>query len=61
MVVRAFVGLFEVESLVVANKCVVNIFKQAEAKGESFINAEADRLKESVERALFDAFKIALR
>jgi glycyl-tRNA synthetase beta chain len=53
--VRAFGKLPEAESLAAANKRVVNILKQAEAKGESFSNAERDKLKESAEQALFDA------
>lgn len=56
--VRAFNALPEAQSLAAANKRVVNILKQAEAKGESFINAEADKLQEPAERALFDALKI---
>lgn len=55
--VRAFIDLPEAQSLSTANKRVVNILKQAEAKGESFINAEADLLKEPAERALFDALR----
>jgi len=57
--VRAFAGLPEAASLAAANKRVANILKQAEAKGESFVNAEADKLKEPAERALFDALKTA--
>ena len=57
--VRAFAGLPEAESLAAANKRVANILKQAEAKGESFINAEPDKLKEPEERALFEALKKA--
>ena len=56
---RAFAGLPEAESLAAANKRVANILKQAEAKGESFVNAEADKLKEPAERVLFDALKTA--
>jgi glycyl-tRNA synthetase beta chain len=59
--VRAFAGLPEAASLAAANKRVANILKQAEAKGESFANAEADGLKEPAERALFDALKTASR
>jgi len=59
--VRVFAGLPEAESLAAANKRVANILKQAEAKGESFANAEADWLKEPAERALFDALKKASR
>lgn len=55
--VRAFAGLPEAESLAAANKRVVNILKQAEAKGESFINAEAGMLREPAERALFEALR----
>ncbi len=59
--VRAFAGLSEAESLAAANKRVANILRQAEAKGESFVHAEAGKLKEPAERALFDALKIASR
>jgi glycyl-tRNA synthetase beta chain len=34
---------------------VVNILKQAKAKGESFVDAEVTHLKEPAERALFEA------
>ncbi|HKC42835.1 MAG TPA: glycine--tRNA ligase subunit beta [Burkholderiales bacterium] len=57
--VRAFADLPEAESLAAANKRVVNILKQAAAKGESFQNATAKMLKEPGERALFDALKTA--
>jgi len=57
--VRAFADLPEAESLAAANKRVVNILKQAAAKGESFQNATAKMLKEPGERALFDALKAA--
>jgi glycyl-tRNA synthetase beta chain len=56
--VREFNALPEAQSLAAANKRVVNILKQAEANGESFVNAEADKLQEPAERALFDALKI---
>ncbi len=59
--VRAFASLPEAASLAAANKRVANILKQAEARGESWVNAEADRLKEPAERALFDALKAASR
>ncbi len=59
--VHAFNSLPEAHSLAAANKRVVNILKQAEANGESFINAEADKLQEPAERALFDALKITSR
>jgi glycyl-tRNA synthetase beta chain len=53
--VRNFQLLPEAESLTAANKRVVNILKQAEAKGESFKDADRGHLKEPAERALFDA------
>ncbi len=59
--VRAFASLPEAESLAAANKRVVNILKQAEAKGESFRGAQADALTETAERELFDALAIATR
>jgi glycyl-tRNA synthetase beta chain len=57
--VRAFAGLAEAESLAAANKRVVNILKQAEAKGELFANAEAGCLVEPAEKALFAAIRDA--
>jgi len=59
--VRAFADLPEAESLAAANKRVANILRQAAAKGESFQNAEAEKLKEPAERALFDALRTASR
>ncbi|HVS26622.1 MAG TPA: glycine--tRNA ligase subunit beta [Burkholderiales bacterium] len=59
--VRAFNTLPEAQSLAAANKRVVNILKQAEANGESFVNAEADKLREPAEKALFDALKTTSR
>lgn len=59
--VRAFNTLPEAQSLAAANKRVVNILKQAAAKGESFIDAEADKLKDPAERVLFDALKSTSR
>jgi glycyl-tRNA synthetase beta chain len=53
--VRAFAGLPEAESLAAANKRVVNILKQAEAKGEALNKADGGSLKEPAERELFDA------
>jgi glycyl-tRNA synthetase beta chain len=53
--VKAFQALPEAESLAAANKRVVNILRQAEAKGESFANAEPSELKEPAERALREA------
>jgi len=57
--VKAFQALPEAESLAAANKRVANILKQAEAKGESFVNAEPSELKEPAERALHEAIRIA--
>ena len=57
--VRTFAGLPEAASLAAANKRVANILKQAEAKGESFNNAQAHEMKEPAERNLFDALKKA--
>ena len=59
--VRAFSTLPEAESLAAANKRVANILKQAEAKGESFADAEASRLQEPAERTLFDALRNTAR
>ena len=55
--VRAFSALPEAESLAAANKRVVNILKQAEAKGESFSHADSAALKEPAERALLEALR----
>jgi glycyl-tRNA synthetase beta chain len=52
--VKAFQSLPEAESLAAANKRVANILKQAEAKGETFANAE---LVEPAERALQEAIR----
>jgi len=49
----------EAESLAAANKRVVNILKQAHGKGESFQDAEENRLIDPAERALFDALRAA--
>ena len=59
--VRAFNGLPEAQSLAAANRRVVNILKQAEAKGESFANVGLEELKEPAERALFEALADASR
>jgi len=56
--VKAFQALPEAESLAAANKRIVNILKQAEAKGESFANAEPGELKEPAERALHEAVRL---
>ena len=55
--VRAFAELPEAGSLAAANKRVVNILKQAEAKGESFEKIDAGMLKEPAERVLFEALR----
>jgi glycyl-tRNA synthetase beta chain len=55
--VRAFLALPEAASLAAANKRVMNILKQAEGKGESYSEADATRLKEPAERALFEALR----
>jgi glycyl-tRNA synthetase beta chain len=57
--VQAFNKLPEAESLAAANKRVVNILKQAEAKGESFAGVGRDTLKEPAEKALFEALAAA--
>jgi len=59
--VRAFAALPEAESLAAANKRVVNILRQAQTRGESFINAESARLVEPAERTLFDALHATSR
>jgi glycyl-tRNA synthetase beta chain len=57
--VKAFQALPEAESLAAANKRIANILKQAEAKGESFSNAELKDLREPAERSLFQALQAA--
>jgi glycyl-tRNA synthetase beta chain len=57
--VRAFSKLPEAESLAAANKRVVNILKQAEARGESFADVGLEELREPAERALFHSLKTA--
>ncbi|HKA44824.1 MAG TPA: glycine--tRNA ligase subunit beta, partial [Burkholderiales bacterium] len=59
--VRAFNKLPEAQSLAAANKRVVNILKQAEAKGERFANVAFEELREPAERALFEALAAASR
>jgi len=56
--VEAFRRLPEAESLAAANKRVVNILKQATAKGESFASVDPDKLKEPAERELYSALAI---
>jgi glycyl-tRNA synthetase beta chain len=53
--VKAFQAMPEAESLAAANKRIVNILKQAEAKGESFAGAASSELKEPAEKALLEA------
>jgi glycyl-tRNA synthetase beta chain len=53
--VRVFAGLAEADSLSAANKRVVNILKQAEAKGDTFPRVDAAVLAEPAEQALFAA------
>jgi len=57
--VRTFAALPEAASLAAANKRVANILKQAEARGESFNQAQAHALKEPAERDLYEALKTA--
>ncbi len=57
--IRAFMKLPEAESLTAANKRVVNILRQAAAKGESFSNAEMGALKEKAELDLFKHLAVA--
>ncbi|MBI3916883.1 MAG: glycine--tRNA ligase subunit beta [Betaproteobacteria bacterium] len=59
--VREFLALPEAASLAAANKRVANILRQAAAKGESFVNADVQGLREPAERALFDALGQASR
>src|ERR1019366_1282047 len=59
--VHAFAGLPEAESLAAANKRVANILKQAEARGESFVQAEASELVEPAECELFHAIETAVK
>jgi len=57
--VKAFEALPEAESLAAANKRVANILRQAEAKGESSLQAQRGELKEPAEISLFDALQKA--
>ncbi len=59
--VRDFMSLPEAGSLVAANKRVANILRQAAAKGESFVNADAGVLKEPAELDLFKDLGVASR
>ncbi len=57
--VKAFQLLPEAESLAAANKRIVNILKQAEAKNETPVNAELKDLADPAERALYEAIRAA--
>jgi len=57
--VRAFQGLPEAESLTAANKRIANILKQAEARGETPVNASPDDLADPADRALHQAIRVA--
>ncbi len=57
--VKAFQALPEAESLAAANKRVANILRQAEAKGETPVNADLSALTEPAERALLEAIRAA--
>jgi glycyl-tRNA synthetase beta chain len=57
--VKAFQALPEADSLAAANKRIVNILKQAEAKGESFSHAQPKDLQEPAEQKLFQALQDA--
>ncbi|MDA0276848.1 MAG: glycine--tRNA ligase subunit beta, partial [Proteobacteria bacterium] len=57
--VKAFQALPEAESLAAANKRIANILKQAEAKGETPVNATPDKLTDPADRALHDAVRFA--
>ena len=57
--VKNFQAMPEAESLAAANKRIVNILKQAEAKGEAFVNADMNELTEPAERALHEAIRAA--
>jgi glycyl-tRNA synthetase beta chain len=55
--VKAFQALPEAESLAAANKRIANILRQAEAKGETPVNADLSALTEPAERALLEAIR----
>jgi len=57
--IRAFMKLPEAESLAAANKRVVNILRQAAAKGESYANATVGALREPAEHDLFSGLAAA--
>jgi len=59
--VRAFLKLPEAASLAAANKRVANVLRQANAKGESFQNADFNALVDPAEKALFQALTAAAK
>jgi len=59
--VRQFSALPEAASLAAANKRIANILRQAQAKGESFANADASALTEPAELSLHGALQDAVR
>ncbi|HMJ48954.1 MAG TPA: glycine--tRNA ligase subunit beta, partial [Burkholderiales bacterium] len=59
--VHAFNSLPEAQSLAAANKRVVNILKQAEARGESLASLDESWLQEPAERELFEALNVTSR
>jgi glycyl-tRNA synthetase beta chain len=59
--VRAFADLPEAPSLAAANKRVVNILKQADAKGEAYADADFTALREPAETALLEALRTTSR
>jgi len=58
--VRQFGALPEAASLAAANKRIANILRQAQAKGESHIGADASALREPAERSLQGALQDAI-
>ena len=59
--VRAFSALPEAASLAAANKRIANILRQAQGKGESFVDADKSALREPAEIALFEGLQSASR
>ena len=59
--VRAFSALPEAASLAAANKRIANILRQAESRGESFVDADKSALKEPAEISLFEGLQAASR
>ncbi|MGQ0509735.1 MAG: glycine--tRNA ligase subunit beta [Betaproteobacteria bacterium] len=57
--VKAFQALPEAESLAAANKRIANILKQAEAKGETPVNANAAAFTDPAEQTLHEAIRAA--